>query len=115
MIKIKKKIDVQKEQQAAQLRSAVTNAMAFGSKLMEDFIVENAKMGITQDNMSEAVLDALAPVEAALRTGTLHVALKRLKTIPVELKDPKYITNERLLAFINRLEEYLGLPLSVTL
>lgn len=103
------------QQQAAQLRSIVTNAMAFGSKLMEDFIVENVQMGITQDGKSEAVLDAMAPVEAALRTGTLYVALERLKTIPQELKDDKYITNERLLVFVNRLEEYLGLELSLSL
>jgi hypothetical protein len=100
---------------AAQLRSIVTNAMAFGSKLMGDFIVENVQMGITQDQKSEAVLDAMAPVEAALRTGTLYVALERLKAIPEELKDDKYITDERLLVFVNRLEEYLGVELSLSL
>lgn len=105
----------QQAEQAAQLRLIVTNAMAFGSKLMEDFIVENVQMGITSDNKSEAVLDAMAPIEAALRTGTLYVALERLKAIPQELKDDKYITNERLLVFVNRLEEYLGIELSLNL
>lgn len=103
------------QQQEQALRSVLQNAVAFGTKLMEDFVMENIAMGITVDNMSEAVLDAMAPVEAALRTGTLHVALKRLKEIPVEQKDAKYITDARLLAAVNELEEYLSLPLSAEL
>jgi hypothetical protein len=94
------------------LRAMVRNAVAFGSELMEDFIMENITLGITQDNMSESVLDAMAPVEAALRTGTLHVAIERLKSIPIELKDEKYITDIRLLEAMNKIEAYLGLPLS---
>ena len=101
----------QKAQEDA-LRAVLKNAVAFGTKLMEDFVMENIAMGITADNMSEAVLDAMAPVESALRTGTLHVALKRLKEVPVELKDPKYITDARLLAAVNKLENYLGLQQS---
>lgn len=102
-------------EQEQQLRSIVKNAISFGSQLMEDFVIENIVMGITQDNMSESVLDAMAGVESALRTGTLHVAIKRLKEIAPEQKDAKYITDARLLDAVNKLEEYLGMPLSADL
>jgi hypothetical protein len=103
------------EQQAAIPKQVAVAAMGFGKKVLEDFIAENISMGITQDDMSEAVLDAMSRVEPALRTGTLYVAIKRLKEIPAESKDDKYITDARLLEAVNKLEEYLGVPLSETL
>lgn len=97
------------------IRDAVSSAMSLGKQVMEDIMVENVSMGITADSMTETVLDTMAPVEAALRTGSLHVAIDRLKAIPAEDKDPKYITNVRILEVVNRLEEHLGLPLTQSL
>lgn len=114
-LNFKKKAQIDQEVSELSLRNAVKSARTFGEKLMEDFVMENIVMGITQDNMTEAVLDIMAPIEAALRTGSLHIAIKRIKEIPQESKDVKYITDARLLVAVNKLETYLNLPLSETL
>lgn len=108
--------DYETELAEAQAEQAVVNAvrgaMSFGNKLMTEFIVENVKMGITQDGMTEIVLDAMSGVMNALQAGSLYLAIDRIKAIPVESKDAKYITDERLLTYVNKIEEYLGFPLS---
>jgi hypothetical protein len=38
--------------------------------------------------------------------------MSRIKTVPAESKDAKYVTDARLLEALNRIEEHLGLPLS---
>lgn len=101
--------------QAAYLDRALSNAIAFGAQLMKDFTKENMAMGITQDNMTGTVRKNMIEVISALQTGSLYDAITEVKAIPAEAKDPKYITNARLLTFVNRIEEYLGIPLSQSL
>jgi hypothetical protein len=103
------------EEQQEQLRSMVRAAIAFGNNLIEEFIMENIVLGITQDGMSATVLNVMAPASEALRFGSLYVAIERLKAIPAESKDAKYVTDARLLQAVNKIEQYLNVPLSETL
>ena len=93
----------------------VAGAMAFGSQLIQEIAAENISLGITQDGMSGVVRKALSEVVLALMTGSLYDAIDEIRAIPVEKKDPKYITDTRLLAAINKIETYLGQPLSTSL
>lgn len=106
-------IDAQDQDLA--IRSALRAAMSEGNQIVEDFTAENIVLGITADNMTGAVLDAMAPVMEALRSGSLYEAITRAKAVPAESKDDKYVTDSRLLAAVNRIETYLDIPLSETL
>lgn len=99
----------------AQLDQVLSNAMNFGSQLMKDFTKENIVLGITQDGMTGTVRKNMIEVISALQTGSLYDAIAEAKAIPVEAKDAKYITDVRLLAFVNKIEQYLGIALSTTL
>lgn len=101
--------------QNAQLDAVLDEAIAFGMALQKEFTKQNMVLGITQDNMTGTVRKAMIEVLSALQTGSLYDAITEAKAIPAEAKDPKYITNARLLAFVNRIEEYLQIPLTQSL
>lgn len=100
------------QEQAAQL---LDQAIDFGNKLIRDITIENMALGITQDGMTGTVRKALAETLSALMTGSLYDAIDELRAIPEDKKDNKYISNARLLVAINKLETYLGKPLSSSL
>lgn len=91
---------------------ALDNAIAFGNEIMKEFTRENIKMGITADGMTGTVRKNMSEVILALTTGSLYDAITEAKAIPAEDKDVKYITDVRLLSFVNKIEAYLGAPLS---
>lgn len=91
------------------------NAIDFGFGLAVSYGTENALMGITQDMMTKTVRQAMSEVTNALQTGSLRDAMDELKLIPEGSKDAKYITDARMLEFINKIETYLGDPLSTNL
>jgi hypothetical protein len=97
------------------VKNTVKNATSFGSELMIDFATENVLMGIAQDGMTSTVRKNMEQVILALTTGSLYDAITEAKSIPSEKKDYKYITDVRLLNFINKIEDYLGIPRSTTL
>jgi hypothetical protein len=97
------------------VQSALSSAKAFGEALMSEFTVENIMLGITADNMTGTVRKNMAEVIMALQTGSLYDAIVEAKAIPAEDKDAKYITDARLLSFVNKIETKLGITLSVSL
>jgi len=97
----------------ASIKSGVlAPAVAFGELLMNDFTAENILLGITQYNMTAVVLERMGAVITALQTGSLYDAVTKVRQIPLSDYDTVFITDPRLLAFINKVETYLGLPLS---
>jgi hypothetical protein len=94
---------------------AVAAAKAFGDKLLVEFAAENVRLGITADNMTETVLSNMQGIISALTTGSLHAAIARAKALTADKKDVKYITDARLLAAVNKIETFLGIPLSASL
>lgn len=99
----------------ATLSYKIEDAMNFANKLMVEFTTENIMMGITADGMTGPVRKALQEVIMCLITGSLYDAITEIRAIPLEKKDPKYLTDARLLVFINKIETYLQIPLSTTL
>lgn len=93
----------------------IEDAIVFGNSLIVEFAAENVIMGITQDGMTGTVRKRMEQVILALSTGSLYDAISEAKAIPEQDKDTKYITNARLLQFVNKLETYLQIPLSIEL
>lgn len=92
---------------------AIRNAIAFGQKMMTKFAAQNVMLGITQDGQTGVVLDKMAPVMAALQSGSLYEAISRAQAIDSQEYDSKYVTHARIMSFVNEIEAYLGLPLSL--
>jgi hypothetical protein len=87
-------------------------ARTFGQLLIDDFAAENILLGITQSGMTNQIRKTLTEATLCLLTGSLYDAIHEAREIPEEEKDGVFINNARLLSFINRIESYLGLPLS---
>lgn len=110
-----KKTDYEQAQVVANVQSAVSAAISFGQKLMSDFVTENVMLGITQAGKTKAVRQAFVEVMSALQTGSLYDAIDEAKLIPLEAKDPVFVTDARILSFVNKIETYLQIPLSESL
>lgn len=101
--------------QDAYISRKLDDAMTFGSELMKEFTKENILMGITTDDMTGTVRKNMSEVIMALQTGSLYDAITETKAITADKKDGKYITDARLISFINKIETKLGLPLTESL
>jgi hypothetical protein len=88
--------------------------MAFGQRVIENFIIGNLALGITAEQ-SGPVIDSMSGIDSALRAGALELSMMRIKQLPAESKDSTFVTDARLLEGLNQIEEFLGLPLSETL
>lgn len=99
---------IQADAQKKAIRAAVTNAISFGQKLLVDFASENVEMGITQDNMTKTVRQAMSEVASAIQSGSLYDAIDEIDEIPAEAKDGKYITDERLAVYKQKILDYLA-------
>lgn len=107
--------DVTSEYTSASIVATLESAKSFGDALMNQFTVENIMLGITQDNMTSTVRKAMVEVISALTTGSLYDAIQEMRAIPSDKKDAKYITNARLVVNVNKIETYLGKPVSTQL
>lgn len=99
----------------AYVEGVIAKARSFGDQLINQFAAENVMLGITADEMTGTVRKNLSEVMSAIQSGSLRDAIDECRAIPSGDKDVKYITDARLLAFINKIETYLGETLSVTL
>lgn len=93
----------------------INEARIFGMDLIVNFATENVLLGITQMGMTGQVRKATAEVVSALNTGSLYDAITEARAIPAEDKDSRFVTNARLLSFINKIEAHLGITLSTSL
>lgn len=93
----------------------VQSAREFGNNLISKFAMENILLGITQAAMTSTVRKATAEVMNALQAGSLYDAIDELKAIPAEDKDSVFLTNVRLLQYLNEIEQYLDIPLTTEL
>lgn len=97
------------------VQKTILDAVLFGTNLITEFTTQNVMLGIMQDNMSNTVRKNMAEIVSALNIGSLYDAIEETKALPEDKKDSKYLTNTRLLYFINKIEEYLELELSISL
>lgn len=91
---------------------AIINDTAFGDELITEFSAENVILGISELGKTGDILDILSPVIEALRAGSLIEAITRAKEISLASYDDIFITKPRLLIFINKLEDHLGITLT---
>ncbi len=93
----------------------LTPAIAKGQELIVTFAAENIALGITQAGMTTQVRTVTADVVSALSTGSLYDAITAARAIPPASYDATFVTEARLLSFINKIEVYLGIPVSASL
>jgi hypothetical protein len=97
------------------VEDTIREAITFGQDLIIRFAAENVLLGITQAGMTTTVRNVTADAVSALSTGSLYDAIAAVRNIPAEDKDAVFVTDTRMLAFINSIETYLGLPNSTEL
>lgn len=98
------------QQEAQAIQNIVRSAINFGQQLMVEFASENMAMGITQAGMTKQVRQAMQEVMNAMMSGSLYDAIEETKA--VQFRDSTFITDERLLQYVNKIETYLGTTLS---
>lgn len=98
-----------------QVQNVIKKAMEFGNQILIEFAAENVLLGITQAGMTTAVRNATARIVSALQTGSLYDAINECRAVPAQDKDATFVTDARLLLFVNKIEVYLGLPVSTQL
>jgi hypothetical protein len=96
------------------VEKAITDAMSFGTQCLREFSAENVLLGITAAGMTGTVLTVLQGVMQALLAGSLYEALSRIKSISSADYDGTFLNATRVLKFINKIEAYLGIPLTET-
>ena len=99
----------------AYVEGVIVKAIAFGSKLINQYAAENVILGITQAGMTATVRSRMGTIISALQTGSLYDVIVECKAIPADHKDATYITDARLLSFVNKVEAYLGITWSTSL
>jgi hypothetical protein len=99
----------------SRLEQVVADAKRFGLGIIDRFAAENIALGITQAGKTGDVRRAMINVVSALYTGSLYDAMAEARSIPTESKDATFITDARLLLFINTIEDYLRIPRSTSL
>lgn len=99
----------------AYVEEALQSAMDFGTQCLREFSAENVLLGITQAGMTGTILTILTNVMQALLAGSLYEAIARIRAVDPADYDGTYLNATRCLAFINKIEAYLGLPLSESL
>lgn len=97
------------------IKKQVEAAQVFANDLLVHLDAENLVMGITADGKTDDVLEIMTPALVALQSASLTSAIKRLKAVSPSAYDAKYITAARLLIYVNKIEAYLGIPLSTSL
>jgi hypothetical protein len=97
------------------VEKSIDEAINFGMQCLREFAAENVLLGITVAGMTRTVRTTTADTISALLTGSLYDAIAAAKEIPVESYDSTFVTESRILYFVNKIEAYLGIPLSESL
>jgi hypothetical protein len=96
------------------IRNIVNSAIDFGNQVMREFIIENVSLGITQRGLTSHVRRVTSDLIQCLITGSLYDAITEVKMINPDDLDPLILSEERLLAFRNKIHTYLGIPAATT-
>ncbi len=107
------------EDPLAEVRRKAITRREFGNLLVTEFIAGDLSLGL-EDETSPSEYEVFISgimwnTFQALELGLLYDAIYQVKSIPVESYLSPYITAERLLVLVNRVEDHLGLPNSTDL
>jgi hypothetical protein len=92
--------------------NVISPARQFGNEIIDRYAAENVLLGITQLGKTKEIRHKTKEITDCLKTGSLYDAIDEIKNFPDESKDDIFITNERLLATLNLIESFLGIPLT---
>ena len=100
-----------------QVTNAIGAAMEFGTQMLMQFATQNVMAGITQSGKTQACIDYCHELAHCLITGSLYAAINQINTMIADTSTTKanlspFITNNVLYVFLNKVQTYLGLPLT---
>lgn len=103
--------------QSEQVQLAISNAMQFGTQLLVQYATQNVLAGITQAGKTQSVMDYCHELAHCLITGSLYAAISQITVMIADTGTAKtnlspFITNNTLYTFMNKIQTYLGLPLT---
>lgn len=85
----------------------------FGQQLITEFAVDNILSGIVDEKKTAEIRAKTNLITQALKEGFLNDALDEIKKIPIESKDEKFLTEDRLKSYQNKIEDRLEIPRTV--
>lgn len=93
----------------------IKDARAFALNLADKFAAENSLLGIKQAGKTGDVMDYLHEMVHCVLSGSMNEAVTVLDTFILDTSDRKaalapFITNDRLTAYKNAVQDYLGVP-----
>lgn len=102
------------------VNAAIKRAENKGVELFKKIRRENVLLGIESSTIdgipaTDVVLERGSLIMDALLSGSTKAAIRLCKAFPENQKDPTFLNNTRLLAIVNELEAFHGMPLSVEL
>lgn len=106
--KAKPKVD------AAYISQILQKNEQFAAGVLAEFAAENKLMGITDAQTATFLTDNF-PLVMAVKFGYFPTAIHMMKNMDPAKKDGVFITDERLLKIVNKLESFSGLPQSSSL
>lgn len=95
-------------------KQVILARMDFATGLIAQWAAENKLMGITLPQ-SLLVFSYFSDILTALQIGALEIAIGLIRLLPPESRDSVFITDTRLLHYINLCEDYLGISRSNSL
>lgn len=95
--------------------NAVQPARTFGETLLDEFSAENLLLGIVESGLKRSVRILLHDVVECIKLGDLTGAIEEARLIPSANYDPVFVNADRLLVYVNKIEDYLGMERSETL
>lgn len=90
------------------IKNRILAAMEFGKNIMAEYGASNVIRGLTIEQVQD-VMVRTERLQKALITGSLYVAIDEINAIET---DEEIITPDRVTEFRNKIETYLGIPLT---
>lgn len=96
----------------------VEEASAFGNQLILQFAAQNVAFGITQAGQTLNVLNYADALNTSLSSGSLYVAIAQIEGMIADTSTAKtslspFITNDILYSYLNQIQTWLDIPLTV--
>ena len=100
------------------IQLAIQAAISFGNNLVVQYAAANVLSGITQSGQTIAVATYLQPLAYLLNAGSLYAAISTINTMIADTSSNKanlapFVTNNILYTYLNIIQSYLGIPLTV--
>jgi hypothetical protein len=103
---------IQTQASRVAIRELIERCIKFGNLIVIEFAADNVLLGITQASKTKLIADACQQAFYYLSTGSLYEARSAMLEIEITEEMAPYLTEQRRIEFINKIETFLGLELS---